>query len=128
MMNQFTNLNSKKSSGGQTSDGGTVPPSNVKTNMPTTKYGVQYTGNLEQNITNMYLNILGRNPEVGAVDGWLIFYRKMLLGSEINAVTQQIEDLFLASPEYQNISSKKVIVSATTYDKLLEIPGIKGML
>jgi len=128
MMNQFTNLNSKKSSGGQTSDGGSVPPSNVKTNTPTTKYGVPYTGNLEQNITNMYITILGRNPEVGAVDGWLIFYRKMLLGSEINAVTQQIEDLFLASPEYQNISSKKVIVSATTYDKLLEIPGIKGML
>ena len=128
MMNQFSNINSKKSSGGKTSDGGTVGPSTSTSNTPTTKYGVPYTGNLEQNITNMYLNILGRIPDTGGFAFWVAYYRKALLGSEINAVTQQIEDLFLASEEYQNISAKKVIVKTTTYDKLLQIPGIKGML
>lgn len=128
MMNQFTNINSKKSSGGKTSDGGTVGPSTVKSNTPTTKYGVSYTGNLEQNITNMYLNILGRVPDAGGFEYWVTYYRKALLNSEINAVTQQIENMFLASEEYKNIAAKKVIVNTTTYDKLIQIPGIKGML
>ena len=128
MMNQFSNINSKKSSGGKTSDGGSVAPSTAKSNTPTTKYGVQYSGNLEQNITNMYYTILGRAPDTEGFNYWVKYYKDALLGSEINAVTQQIENLFLTSPEYQNISAKKVIVSTTSYDKLITIPGIKGML